>query len=146
MATQAKWSDFASRDYARTMTAANQLLPFWVGLVLVVAIAWQLAKIAWLLVPGTAAGDPATAPAVQMSATSANGGANVQAIAAASIFGKAEQDAEPAMAPEIIDENLEETKLTNLSLKGTISSPVPELSAAIIASPLLVTTRPRPVS
>ena len=133
MATQAKWSDFASRDYARTMTAANQLLPFWAGLVLVVAIAWQLAKIAWLLVPGTAAGDPATAPAVQMPATSANGGANVQAIAAASIFGKAEQDAEPAMAPEIIDENLEETKLTNLSLKGTISSPVPELSAAIIA-------------
>ena len=43
--TEAKWSDFTSQDGQRMLAAANQLLPRWVTLALVVAVAWQLARI-----------------------------------------------------------------------------------------------------
>ena len=58
MTTEAKWSDFTSFDGAQTLSAANQLLPRWVALILVVVLAWQLSGIIWMLVPGSFAGDP----------------------------------------------------------------------------------------
>ena len=135
MTTEAKWSDFASLDGARTLAAANQLLPAWVGLLLVVLIAWQLAKIAWMLVPGPAAGDAVEAPAADIAALQSSGDtADVTAIANAHIFGEA--SAEPVEAqPVVIDEteNLRDTRLTNLTLRGTIASRVAELAVAIIA-------------
>ena len=68
MTIEAKWSDFRSLDSERTISAANQLLPRWVTLMLVLAIAWQLASILWMLMPGSSAGDPIVATAAQVDA------------------------------------------------------------------------------
>jgi general secretion pathway protein C len=135
MTTDAKWSDFASMDGARTIAAANSLLPRWVSLVLVVVIAWQVAKIVWMLVPGPGAGDPVIAPA-NMQATQSQTGASadVQSIVSAHIFGEADADDEAVIAPVVDDSaNYSDTRLTNLSLKGTITSTPSELGVAIIS-------------
>jgi general secretion pathway protein C len=133
MATEAKWSDFTSLDGARTLAAANQLLPPWVALLLVIAIGWQLAMIVWALIPGPSAGDPVTVPVGQtVGGAEHSGSADVQAIAAAHIFGEAIMDEGPVVTTTVIDENLEDTRLSNLKLMGTIASPDPDMSAAII--------------
>jgi general secretion pathway protein C len=133
MANEAKWSDFASLDAARTIAAANQLLPPWVALLLVVIIGWQAASIVWNLVPGPAAGDAIDVPTGQSIALSQGGAsADVRAIADAHMFGEADAVDETPAQPVLAEENLEDTRLANLSLKGTIASPDPELSAAII--------------
>jgi general secretion pathway protein C len=132
MATEAKWSDFASLDGARTLAAANQLLPPWVALLLACAIAWQLANIVWMLVPGTSAGDAVTIPAGQAIVVQHDAGsADVRAVADAHMFGEADALDAPVV-PVAQDEDLEDTRLSNLQLRGTIASPEPELSAAII--------------
>ena len=106
MTTEAKWSDFASLDSARTLAAANQLLPGWVSLLLVVVIAWQLAKMIWMLVPGPAVGDPVAAPAADIAALRASGeSADVAAIANAHIFGIA--SSEPVEAQPVVVEETE---------------------------------------
>jgi len=133
MATEAKWSDFTSLDGPRTLAAANQLLPSWVALLLVIAVGWQLATIVWTLIPGPSAGDPVVVPAGQaLSRPQGAPGADVQAIAGAHMFGVASQDGEVQAVAVNIDENLEDTRLSNLQLKGTIASPDPDMSAAII--------------
>ena len=133
MATEAKWSDFASRDVARTAAAASQLLPPWVTLVLVIAIGWQLANIVWMLIPGPAAGDAVVVPAGQVAVSQSDPAtADVQAIAAAHLFGEASADDAAPVVPEISEEDLEDTRLSNLQLKGTIASPEAAMSAAII--------------
>ncbi len=63
MSNNAKWSDLVSLDGPRSLAAANQLLPAWVSLLLVIVIGWQLAKIGWALLPGPSAGDPVNIPA-----------------------------------------------------------------------------------
>jgi len=133
MATEAKWSDFTSLDGARTLAAANQLLPPWVTLLLVIAIGWQLATIVWALMPGSSAGSSVIIPAGQVI-TSPQGspGADVQAIAGAHVFGEADADNEAPSEFVVVDDNLEDTRLSNLRLKGTIASPEPDMSAAII--------------
>jgi len=134
MTTDAKWSDLASMDGNRTLAAANQLLPAWVSLLLVIVIAWQLAQLVWMLVPGPSTGDSVATPAsVVMSQAAGNTGANVNAIAGAHIFGVADRvDAAPPPVTEEI-ENLRDTRLSNLSLKGTIASNPSELAIAIIS-------------
>ncbi len=133
MATEAKWSDLASMDATRTLAAANQLLPPWVALLLVVAIGWQLANTVWMLIPAPAAGDAIVAPAGQvLPGPSAAAAADVQAIATTHLFGEASADDAAPVIPETTDENLEDTSLSNLELKGTIASPEPAMSAAII--------------
>ena len=133
MATEAKWSDFASLDVARTTAAASQLLPPWVALVLVIAIGWQLANIVWMLIPGPAAGDAVVVPAGQVAMSQSDPAtADVQAIAAAHLFGEASADEAAPVVPEVSDEDLEDTRLSNLQLKGTIASPEAAMSAAII--------------
>ncbi len=132
MTIEAKWSDFSSMDSERMLSAANQLLPRWVTLMLVIVIAWQLASIIWLLMPGSSAGDPIVAtPAQVNAATSPASRANVQAIANAHIFGTA-STGPVTQAPAIIDDDLAETR-QNLSLKGTIASIQPTEGLAIIA-------------
>ncbi len=133
MATEAKWSDLASMDATRTLATANQLLPPWVALLLVIAVGWQLANIVWMLIPGPAAGDAIVAPAGQvLPGPSGPATADVQAIAATHLFGEASADDAAPVIPETTDENLEDTSLSNLELKGTIASPEPAMSAAII--------------
>ena len=133
MATEAKWSDFASLDGARTAAAASRLLPPWLALLLVIAIGWQLANIIWMLIPGPAAGDPVVVPAGQLAVRGSEPAtADVQAIAAAHLFGEAGADSAAPVVPEVSDEDLEDTRLSNLQLKGTIASPEAAMSAAII--------------
>lgn len=134
MATEAKWSDFTSLDVARTTAAASQLLPPWIALLLVIAIGWQLANIIWSLMPGPAAGDAIVVPAGQaVPGRSRPAAADAQAIAAAHLFGEAGADDPATAVPEVTDVDLEDTRLSNLQLKGTIASPEATMSAAIIA-------------
>ena len=67
MTIEAKWSDFSSLDAERMLVAGSQLLPRWITMALVVAIAWQLARIIWMLMPGSSTGDLIIAPPVQIS-------------------------------------------------------------------------------
>jgi len=134
MIIEAKWSDFSSLDAERILVAGNKLLPRWVATALVVAIAWQLARIIWMLMPGSSTGDLIIAPPVQIS-RAANAGANaadVQSIANAHIFGEASAEDAVIVAPQESHENLAETRLS-LELKGTLASPDEATSIAIIA-------------
>jgi general secretion pathway protein C len=135
MTSEAKWSDFTSMDGAKTLAAANRLLPAWVSLLLVVVIAWQLARIIWMLVPGPAAGDAIQAPPNQIAPQSAAADAGAaQDIANAHIFGIASSESEQAGQPVVTEaDNLRDTRLANLLLKGTIASTPAELAVAIIA-------------
>lgn len=133
MATEAKWSDFTSLDGARTLAAANQLLPPWVALLLVIAVGWQLATIVWALIPGSSTGDPVVVPVGQTPGGAQRSvGTDVQAVAAAHMFGEAIMDDGQEVETPIIDDNLEDTRLSNLKLMGTIASPDQDMSAAII--------------
>jgi len=129
----AKWSDFSNLDRSRLVAAGNRLLPFWVGLVLVIAIAWQLAKLAWMLVPAPSAGTVVEAPSGHLAtALQAGTATDVLAIANAHLFGEAGAEAPPQVLDTGPDVS-EDTKLVNLTLKGTIASNERGLSAAIIA-------------
>ena len=132
MATKYNWSDLWSSDRGRAIAAANTLLPAWVSLAIVILIGWQCAKIAWMLVPGSAAGAPVEVPRNSGVLATASAGADTAAIAAAHLFGEADapEDAPPPVV-ELAD--LEETNLSNLKLRGTIASASPEFSIAIIA-------------
>ena len=138
MTIEAKWPDFASLDGAKMLAAANRLLPAWVSLLLVIVIAWQLARIIWMLVPAPAAGDSIPVPANQLlESAQTNGSADVQRIVTAHIFGVADSAPDSATGgfavPAIEDEDLPDTRISSLSLKGTIASTPAELAVAIIA-------------
>ncbi len=134
MAMTAKWTDFSRIDRERWVAVINQRLPKWVALLLVIAIAWQLARMVWLLIPGPAAGDPVAVTPAERSAAAATargaGQPDVQAIADAHLFGVASVEAPPPVSESLDD--LEETRL-NLSLKGTIAAADGVQSIAIIA-------------
>lgn len=134
MITKPNWSDLSGIDGSTALSAVNRVLPPWVGLLLVIAIAWQIARIIWMLVPGPAAGDsvplPAYTPSASVEATTA---VDVQAIVDAHMFGLADAQAVDAAPAPVVDENLSDTRLTNLSLKGTVSSEIPEYSVAVIS-------------
>lgn len=139
MSDTAKWSDLTSLDGPRTLAAASRLLPGWVSLILALVIGWQLARIAWDLIPAPAAGDPVAIPSGTMASTAdEDPGFIAETIAAAHLFGEAkEDDAEeepaPGPAPDEL-EDLEETR-QNLTLKGIVAATNPDLSAAIIEDP-----------
>lgn len=120
-------------DGGSVLASVNRLVPPWVSLLLVVAIAWQIAKIIWLLVPGPAIGDPVSLPATSAAGRSSMTGTDVQAIASTHMFGIAEEQASDTAPVVTEDDNLVDTRLTNLSLKGTVASSVPEFSVAVIA-------------
>lgn len=134
MISKTNWTDFSSVDGGNMLATMNRALPPWISLLLVIAIGWQIANIVWSLVPGTSAGDAVQAPASLPVATSGGGGtrADVQAIADNHVFGEADAEAAPVIIPAA-DENLSDTRLTNLVLKGTIASAIPEFSVAVIA-------------
>lgn len=134
MAMTAKWTDFSSLNRERCVAVINQRLPKWVALLLVIAIAWQIARMVWLLIPDPDAGAPiAVTPAERSAAAATARGAgqlDVQAIADAHLFGVASAEAPPPVRESL--EDLEETRL-NLSLKGTIAAADAAQSIAIIA-------------
>ena len=132
MTTKAKWSDLLSGDSSRTLAAVNGLLPAWVSLVIVVLIGWQLAKIIWSFVPGTDVGTPVIVPLGQNTAVAMNDSAHVQSIANVHIFGEADAADEPILVAAETD-NLPDTDLQNLTLKGTYTAESADMSIAIIA-------------
>ncbi|MCH7982016.1 MAG: type II secretion system protein GspC [Proteobacteria bacterium] len=132
MTTKAKWSDLLSGDSSRTLAAVNGLLPAWVSLVIVVLIGWQLAKIIWSFVPGTDVGTPVIVPLGQNTAVVMNDSAHVQSIANVHIFGEADAADEPILVAAETD-NLPDTDLQNLTLKGTYTAESADMSIAIIA-------------
>ena len=127
-------SDLSSLDGRGALSAASRVVPPWLSLLLVVAIAWQIAKIIWVLVPGPAAGDSVAVPVSGVTnRVQAIASSDVEAIVAAHMFGVADETAvELAPTPEE-NENLSDTRLTNLSLKGTVASQIKEYSVAVIA-------------
>ena len=133
MISKANWTDFSGVAGSNALTNLNRTLPPWVSLLLVIAIGWQIARIIWTLVPAPATGDIIMAP-TGMQAVSAPSGttADVQAIADNHMFGAADAEAAPAPVTAA-DDNLSDTELTNLVLKGTIASTIPEFSVAVIA-------------
>lgn len=135
MISKAELTNFSSVDASNALATLNRVVPPWVSLLLVVAIAWQLARIIWMLVPAPATGDAVQVP-VSMPAVAAAGSTagDVQAIADKHMFGEADAQAAPILpAAQMIDDNLSDTRLTNLVLKGTIASDFPEFSVAVIA-------------
>ena len=135
MITRANLPELGGIDGRSALAVVNRVVPPWASLVLVVAIAWQIAKIIWMLIPGPAAGDPIAAPAAAQPGgrVQAVASTDVESIVAAHMFGEADAEAvEAAPVPEE-DENLSDTRLTNLSLKGTVASQIKEFSVAVIA-------------
>jgi general secretion pathway protein C len=128
--TIAKWTDFSGLDREQTIAAVNRTAPKWVALILVVLIAWLVARTVWMLIPGPAAGDAVDVPAGSVAARTDPGQADVQAIANAHIFGEATEAAAPP--PPADHDDLAETRLS-LSLKGTITANDEQSSIAIIA-------------
>jgi len=134
MSNNAKWSDLVSLDGPRTVAAANQLLPFWVSLLLVIVVGWQLARIGWALAPGAAAGDAVSIPAgAALQRGDSGSGFDAEAIAAVHLFGKAEEKpVEENVVPTGQVANVVGETEHNLTLTGIVAATVPELSAAII--------------
>jgi general secretion pathway protein C len=138
MASNPQWSDLISLDRERTIAAANALLPAWVSLVIVIVIGWQIAKIVWMFMPGTAAGDPVIIPAGQVSSERYEGeitssGEHARAISDARVFGEVDRSIEVAPGGIIDDGELPPESSSSLKLKGTMASPIEDFSIAIIS-------------
>jgi general secretion pathway protein C len=134
MISKTNFSELLSLDGDSALSAANRVLPPWVSLLLVIAIGWQIAKIIWMLVPGPAGGDSISIPATTLSPrVQATASTDVQAIVDSHMFGVADADAVEVAPRPVVEENLSDTRLTNLLLKGTVASDMPEFSIAIIA-------------
>jgi len=132
MISRAHWSNIASVDGDSAINAVNRLLPPVVSLLLVIVVAWQVARTIWMLVPG-ATGNVVALPKSQSgSPAAATISADVSAIAGAHIFGVADAD-QSELAVPTEDDNLAETKRMNLTLNGTVASDIPRYSIAIIS-------------
>jgi general secretion pathway protein C len=113
---------------------ASERLPFWISLLLMLAIAWYLARLVWLLYPPPApiSWEPPPRPAGgQMLKGSA--ARDFSELLDAQLFGKA--DAEPGPAPTVADEDVldaPDTRL-NLTLRAAVASSDVAQAHAIIA-------------
>ncbi len=123
-----------SVDAQATLAWANRRLPPWVVIALVIAIAWQVARLTWLvLTPGLdpAAIPPMPSPGSSAPATSQPREFDVQRIVAAQLFGRLSDEPAPVVEqPQQVE--VPETRL-NLQLRGVIAEDDPERGVAIIA-------------
>jgi len=133
MTSNTKWPDFSNLDFEQVLSGASRSLPQWVTLALTILLGWQLARLAWLLVPAPAAGDPIVAPSLPAARSgTVSGRANVQFVADAHLFGEANPEQAPTAIAGPDVEDIEETDLS-LTLKGTIAAARGNGSIAIIA-------------
>ena len=122
-------------DPERWARAANRYLPPAVCVLLVLALAWQAARLTWALIPGAPADapPPVVSPIAPESAAPASRAVDVTRIMDSNLFG--EVSSEPVAAPAaaaVLD--APETTL-NLLLKATVSDTLENRrGAAIIAS------------
>lgn len=118
------------------LAKANDHLPFWMSLLLVIMIGYYLARIVWLLVPTdeTAAWTPPPAPVRTQSMSADTQNVSQQDIVNAHLFGKADPTETPADATAL-DENTEDAPDTrlNLKLRATVSAADQEFAHAIVA-------------
>jgi general secretion pathway protein C len=117
---------------AQLWAEASRVLPPWVVLLLVIAIGWQVARVAWLLVPGPATPElPPVAAQPRAAEPAAGSTPSVDRITNAHLFGvpgAVEEDG-PALAAQ---EDAPDTQL-NLELRGTIAATEESRALAIIA-------------
>ena len=130
MISRASWSNITEMD----SSAVNRLLPPLVSLALAILIGWYIAKIVWLMFPGTSAGAPVPVPqSLPQQISSANASSDVQAIYDSHIFGRADVELVDTSLIEAPDDDLADTRLVNLTLNGTVASDIPNYSVAIIS-------------
>jgi general secretion pathway protein C len=122
-------------DSQQLLAVVRAKAPDWITILLVIAIAWQLAKIVWALVPGSSQGDTIDASPLAVATaggTARTGGRDdVLSIANAHLFGEASTES-VEVVPQGPLEDLAETRLA-LTLKGIIAGSEDSLSMAIIA-------------
>ena len=129
--------DFASKFASlrqlppeQMVARASELLPPWVTAILVIAVAWQLARITWLLIPEDVAAITPLAVGTVPATPATTGGSEIDilSIRNACLFGCPDENEPPP--PGLIIDAPEETELT---LRGIISDNAPELGLAIIS-------------
>lgn len=121
-----------SRDSEAVLSRITAALPFWVSLLLVIAIAYQVARLVWLLAPGAppAAWTPPPAiPAMNSTPAAAGSMEAYAAISRAHLFGQPE--ALPVEMAGSVDD-APETQL-QLQLHGAITAGDEGLAHAIIS-------------
>lgn len=122
-------------DPERWARAANRYLPPAVTALLVLALAWQAARLTWALIPGAPADapPPVVTPIAPESAAPASRAVDITRIMDSNLFG--EVSSEPVAAPAAVSV-LEAPETTlNLLLKATVSDTLENRrGAAIIAS------------
>jgi general secretion pathway protein C len=125
----AEWRERSPEQWLR---AANRYLPAAVTALLVVAIAYRLAGLTWLLVPGGALEEPAPEiAAVRTVGASSGGAANLDRLADAHLFGEAAQRAPAPVVEEVVD--APDTTLS-LVLAGVHARDEPDQGEAMISS------------
>ena len=126
-----QWRQVAPEHWAR---AANRYLPPAVSALLIVAIAWQAAKLTWALIPDAPANapSPVASPIAPEQSARATQAIDITRIMDSDLFG--EVSSGPVAAPAVSVLEAPETTL-NLQLKATVSDSVENRrGAAIIAS------------
>ena len=111
---------------------ASETMPFWVSLVLVIAIAYYAARLVWLLVPGQEQAAWSPPPFTGIPATAGKTGGDPSAYAAvvdAHLFGQPSATPDPSAANA---QNAPETQL-NLELRGAVAAEDERFAHAIIA-------------
>ncbi|MFW2404598.1 MAG: type II secretion system protein N, partial [Gammaproteobacteria bacterium] len=125
-------SRWSSQSPEQLVAKASQHLPFWVSLLIVVLIAYYLARAVWMLYPD--AGDVTWTPpqmigAAQQSNQGGNSSTDYTTIVNAHLFGTATESAESAV---VETENAPDTRL-NLKLRAAVAATSQEVAHAIIA-------------
>jgi len=108
---------------------ASETVPFWLSLVLAVAIAWYAARLVWLLVPGAAPAPWTPPPFAGVPATAGPNTTAYSAISEAHLFGESSASEEPSASEA---QDAPETQL-NLSLRGAVAAADERFAHAIIA-------------
>lgn len=124
-------SRWSAQSPEQLVAKASQHLPIWVSLMLVVLIAYYLARVVWLLFPsGEPVGwSPPQRTGGGLPAPSA-GGADYGKIIESHLFGTA---SETSAAPVVVEtENAPDTRL-NLKLRAAVAATDSEVAHAIIA-------------
>ena len=118
----------------QALARASKVLPPWVVLALVLALAWKASQLTWLLWPGgldvAPASIPAGDPTTQRREAAPSRGLDVQGIVAAHLFGEPPA-AGPVQPVDQLPEDIPEDR-GNLTLSGTIAADDPVDARAII--------------
>lgn len=124
MSLSASLRDFQNLSPQQWLERASQTLPQLVSVVLVVAIAWQLAQLTWLLLDRASSGEPAAVVAAVPSVNQPRRGIDVQTIVNAHLFGVPQAETKAS-------EDAPQTQM-NLVLSAVFAADDPTKGLAII--------------